>query len=341
MIPVTILLVDDRPENLFALRQVLEDDPHRTLLCAHSGQEALRLLLDHEVALVLLDVQMPEMDGFETATLMRSSRRTRHIPIIFVTANHTERAHVFQGYAVGAVDYLPKPVDPVILQSKVRIFEDLYRQRKQLEDVSARLDAKVTELERLRFELEEKNRILHALSLLDGLTGIPNRRHFDDTLRSEWQRMLREGAPIGLIMADVDHFKRFNDHYGHLHGDRCLKRVAGCLSAVLKRPSDFVARYGGEEFAAILPATDHEGTCHVAEALRQAVENLAIDHAASPTTDHVTISLGASSVIPTPGCHPSDLVCAADQALYAAKQSGRNRWCYQGCQPDSCIHPLT
>jgi diguanylate cyclase (GGDEF)-like protein len=117
--------------------------------------------------------------------------------------------------------------------------------------------------------------------------------------------------------------------------------VAGCLSAVLKRPSDFVARYGGEEFAAILPATDHVGTCHVAEALRQAVEHLAIDHAASPTTDHVTISLGAASVIPAPGCHPSDLVCAADQALYAAKQSGRNRWCYQGCQPDSCIHPLT
>jgi diguanylate cyclase (GGDEF)-like protein len=108
---------------------------------------------------------------------------------------------------------------------------------------------------------------------------------------------------------------------------------------VLKRPSDFVARYGGEEFAAILPATDHEGTSHVAEALRQAVEHLAIDHAASPTTDHVTISLGASSVIPTPGCHPSDLVCAADQALYMAKQNGRNCWYYQGCLPEACLQP--
>ena len=339
MIPVTILIVDDRPENLFAMQQLLEDDPHRTLLFAHSGQEALRLLLDHKVALVLLDVQMPEMDGFETADLMRRSRRTRNIPIIFVTANYTEPNHIFQGYAAGAVDYLPKPVNPMVLQSKVRIFEDLYRQRKQLEDANIRLDAKVAELERLRFELEEKNRILHTLSLLDGLVGIPNRRHFDDTLRSEWQRMLREGSPLGLIMIDVDHFKRFNDHYGHLHGDRCLKRVAGCLSAALKRPADFLARYGGEEFVAILPATDRNGTCHVAETLRLAVEHLAINHAASPTADHVTVSLGASSVVPTPGCHPSDLVAAADQALYAAKQSGRNCWRYQGCTPDSCVEP--
>jgi len=159
MIPIPILLVDDRPENLFALQQVLES-PSRQLLYAASGAEALGILLEHEVAMVLLDVQMPEMDGFETASLIRGHRRTRNVPIIFVTANHTEEKHIFQGYAAGAVDYLPKPVETAILQSKVRVFEELYLQRKQLEDVAARLDAKVAELERLRQELEEKNRIL-------------------------------------------------------------------------------------------------------------------------------------------------------------------------------------
>ncbi len=340
MIPTTILLVDDRQENLFVLRQLLEE-PGRILLAASSGPEALALLLEHEVAVVLLDVQMPEMDGFETATLMRRSRRTRNVPIIFVTANFTHRDHIFQGYAVGAVDYLPKPVDPAILQSKVRVFEELYRQRKLLEDANTRLDAQVAELQRLRFELEEKNRILQTLSLLDGLTGIPNRRHFDDTLRTEWGRLLREGTSLALIMIDIDHFKCFNDHYGHLHGDRCLKRIAGCLSASLKRPSDFVARYGGEEFAVILPSTDHTGACHVAETLRQAVELLGIEHITSPTANHVTLSLGVSAVVPSPGCHPTDLVHAADQALYAAKHAGRNCWRYQDCTPDACIAPLT
>ena len=340
MIPIPILMVDDRPENLFALQQVLES-PSRQLLCAVSGAEALGILLEHEVAMVLLDVQMPEMDGFETATLIRGHRRTRHVPIIFVTANYTEEKHIFQGYAAGAVDYLPKPVDPAILQSKVRVFEELYLQRKQLEDVAARLDAKVAELERLRQELEEKNRILQTLSTLDGLTGIPNRRHFDAVLRTEWQRMQREGGSLGLIMLDIDHFKAFNDHYGHLHGDRCLKRVAASLSAALKRPSDFVARYGGEEFSTILPATDRAGVCRVAENLCAAVANLAIEHAASPTAGHVTISLGASAVIPTPGRHPGDLIQAADAALYLAKSQGRNTWRFQACDPNSCLAPLS
>ena len=330
-----ILIVDDRPENLLTLEHLLES-PDLNIVRATSGQEALGLLLDHDFALVLLDVQMPDMDGFETAELMRGNKRTRHIPIIFVTANHTESKHIFRGYDSGAVDYLFKPLDAQMLLCKVLIFLEIHRQRQALQAKTRELDARIVELHQLQTELEEKNRQLQLLSSLDGLTGIPNRRQFDEMLGIEWNRMARERLPLSLVILDVDHFKLYNDRYGHLAGDSCLRRVATALAGLLRRPADMVARYGGEEFAAILPGTGLEGAKVVAESMRQAVASLGIEHQDSPVQSVVTVSLGLSAVVPLPGCTPSDLLQAADHGLYQAKQEGRDRWISFDCVPAAC-----
>lgn len=334
-----ILIVDDRPENLLTLEQLLER-PDLNIVRANSGQEALGLLFDYDFALVLLDVQMPEMDGFETAELMRNNKRTRHIPIIFVTANHTKPQHIFRGYDSGAVDYLFKPLDPQMLLSKVYVFLEIHRQRRALVDKTRELDAKIVELELLQTELTSKNRQLQLLSFLDGLTGIPNRRHFDDTLDVEWTRLSREKKTLSLIILDVDHFKNYNDYYGHLKGDRCLQAIAETLDKLFKRPADTVARYGGEEFAVILPDTDMVGAKHMAEEVLEAILNLGVEHKKSATHPTVTVSLGVSAVKPTPGCSPADLIKAADQALYRAKATGRNRYVFKECEPDGCIPAL-
>lgn len=321
---LNILIVDDRPENLLTL-EVLLDNPELNIVKAASGNEALGCLLQYEFALVLLDVQMPEMDGFETAELMRSTRKTKHIPIIFVTASHTEKQYIFKGYHSGAVDYLFKPLEPAVLNSKVDVFLELQRQKNQLQAKTRELDAKILELKEAQTQLKERNEQLKLLSSLDGLTHIHNRRRFDEVLQSEWQRAMRSREPLCLIMLDVDYFKAYNDHYGHPAGDFCLQRIAKALASVLKRPMDIVARYGGEEFCAILPGTDAEGGAKVAENLRRVVEQLGMEHAESAQLGYVTVSLGISAIVPCLETYSTDLVKAADKALYRAKSLGRNR----------------
>ncbi|MCG8614641.1 MAG: diguanylate cyclase [Desulfobacterales bacterium] len=321
----SILIVDDRPENLLTLEQVLES-PDLDVIRAESGHEALEKTLDYEFALILLDVQMPVMDGYETATLLRGNKRTKNIPIIFVTAANKEEAHVFRGYGSGAVDYLFKPLAADVLTSKVKIFLELHNQRQLLEEKTRELDAKVAELEALKYELEESNEKLRQLSSLDGLTDLPNRRFFDETLVREWQRGRRKQTPLTLIIADIDHFKAYNDAYGHVIGDDCLKKVARGLDKSILRDVDIIARYGGEEFAAILPETDQEGGILIAERMLEAIRKLNITHEQSKTADHVTVSLGVATTIPQDSGNATRLIQAADRALYTAKASGRNRY---------------
>ena len=318
-----ILIVDDRPENLLALEQVLES-PELSIIRAESGHEALEKTLDHEFALILLDVQMPVMDGYETATLLRGNKRTKNIPIIFVTAVNKEEAHVFRGYGSGGVDYLFKPLATDVLTSKVKIFLELHNQRQLLEKKTRELDAKVAELETLKHELEESNEKLRLLSSLDGPTDLPNRRFFDETLVREWQRGRRNQTPLTMIMVDIDHFKAYNDAYGHVIGDDCLRKVAAGLDESVLREVDSIARYGGEEFAAILPETNQEGGILIAQRMRNTIERLKITHEQSPTANHVTISLGLSTIIPNKGSNATRLIQSADRALYRAKASGRN-----------------
>jgi diguanylate cyclase (GGDEF)-like protein/PAS domain S-box-containing protein len=188
----------------------------------------------------------------------------------------------------------------------------------------------ITERKQMEAELQRANRELTRMTVIDGLTQIANRRHFDNTLQSEWRRMTREGKPLSLILCDVDFFKRYNDTNGHQTGDDCLKQVAACIAGNAKRVSDLAARYGGEEFAVILPATDSAGAVCVAEKIRRGIEDLKIPHVSSTVSSHVTLSLGVTSVMLPGGITPETLISLADEALYMAKEQGRNRWVKKG-----------
>lgn len=315
-----ILIVDDRTENLFVLESLLET-MDCNIIKATSGNEALSLMLDHEFALVLLDVQMPDMDGFETAEIMRSNSKTSYAPIIFVTAISKEQKCIFKGYEIGAVDYLFKPIEPIVLQSKVSVFLELYNQKKVVEEQAALLKLKLKEL----FELREANFKLETLSTCDGLTGISNRRSFDNYIDMSLKNCARTKKTISLIMVDIDYFKAYNDNYGHLKGDECLIKVAKKLSSSIKRPLDFVARYGGEEFVVVLPETHKEGAIIIAEKIREDIESLRIIHEHSDVSPYVTISLGIQTILPEPSYSAENLINCADKALYKAKSNGRNR----------------
>ena len=316
---INILIVDDRPENLLVLESVLEN-MNCNVIRALSGNEALSLMIDYKFALVLLDVQMPEMDGFETAELMRSNSRTRYIPIIFVTAISKERKCIFKGYEVGAVDYLFKPIEPVILQSKVRVFIELYNQKILLEEQSKLLELRVQELT----ELRANNNRLEDISIKDSLTGISNRRHFDQYIETSFKSCMRLGKPLSLIMIDIDHFKLYNDNYGHQKGDDCIARVAKTMASTVKRPMDLVARYGGEEFVVVLNETDKDGAMKVAEKIKNNINELYLPHEYSYIATHITLSLGVATIIPNHSYSIKEFINRADKALYKAKKRGRN-----------------
>ncbi|MBM7422466.1 MULTISPECIES: diguanylate cyclase [Spongiibacter] len=291
-----LLLVDDQPVNIQTLYQIFADD-HEVFM-ATSGEQALALCRDKQPDLVLLDVIMPGMDGLETCQRLKEDADTADIPVIFVTSQNSpeEETH---GLEVGAVDFISKPVNPAVVRARVKT----------------------------QLTLKAQTDALRMLASLDGLTGVPNRRIFDERLDAEWRACRRSGSPLSLLMVDVDHFKLYNDHYGHLDGDQCLKAIASALASSVERGRDMLARFGGEEFVCLLPDTDLEGAKHIAEKLRQAVEGLAIPHVESKTAATVTVSLGVATTAECDALEPPDLLKIADEQLYLAKQSGRNRVC--------------
>lgn len=281
-------------------------------LLAHDGEEGIALFKQHRPALVLLDVILPGMDGFETAKRIRQlEQHGEWTPILFLSAR-TGDEDLQRGIEVGGDDYLFKPISGIVLAAKVRAMQRIAQMRYSLVVLTRRLD--------------EANRELQRLSSIDSLTGIANRRQFDETLLREWRRAQRRGLSIALLVCDVDFFKHYNDHFGHQGGDECLRRIATTLRDQVRRPADLVARYGGEEFAIVLPETDAAGAMIVAEALRGAIEALHLAHAPSSGQAHVTISLGLSATVPGPAnVSPQALITGADAALYEAKRGGRNR----------------
>ena len=319
-----VLVVDDRKENRTAMEAILADLDVEMLEAA-SGDDALALVLEHEFAVVLMDVQMPGMDGFETVSLLRQHRRTQHLPVVFVTAISTEGHFVSRGYEVGAVDYLFKPVDPEILRSKVRVFVQLYQMKTLLEEKNA--------------ELEQMAHELHEATLRDPLTGLRNRRFVTETIGPELaiaRRLhadratdrLREGinTDVGFLMADVDHFKRINDRYGHEAGDRVLVELAGRLTECI-RECDSLVRWGGEEFLIMLRRTDPDGLPTVAERIRSRINGEPFT-LSGDTTIPVTCSIGFCRYPVCGGDSFSwdEIVAVADKALYLAKERGRNTW---------------
>ena len=290
-----ILLVDDSSANLRILGEILAAE--YDILVATSGEAALEIAQDPEPPdLILLDVKMPGMDGYATCQILKESEQTRSIPVIFITAVEGSQAES-KGFELGAVDYITKPYAAPVVRARVRT----------------------------HMALMQYTRLLENLAFLDGLTGIANRRQFDLELEKEWRRMMRRNAPLSLLMIDIDHFKAFNDHYGHGAGDECLRLVARSIAGVIKRPGDLAARYGGEEFAVILPDTDERGAAVVAESMLRAINALQIAHETSPVAGQVTISLGAASYVPQRHETPQGLINAADRALYLAKTAGRNQ----------------
>jgi diguanylate cyclase (GGDEF)-like protein len=298
-LPVTqkrsLLIVDDMTANIRILANLLKDD--YTIQVANRGQKALDIARgSHPPDLILLDIIMPEMDGYQVCRELKNNATTNHIPVIFVTAMDAIEDQK-KGLSLGAVDYITKPFDADIVKVRVRN----------------------------HVNLKVKTDMLEGMSHVDGLTQVANRRNFDRSLQRELKRLERSGKSLGLIMLDIDYFKPFNDHYGHGKGDECLIKVAAALQQVIKRPGDLLARYGGEEFAAILPETDAGGVARVADAMRAAVEAIDVEHGYSQVADHVTISVGCCAQIVTAETTAEQLLNRADTALYAAKRQGRNR----------------
>jgi diguanylate cyclase (GGDEF)-like protein len=286
--------VDDVPANLSLLSGILRDD-YRIQL-ATSGAKALELVAASAPDLILLDIMMPDMDGYEVCKRLKANPETEHIPVLFITArNQVEDEEL--GLTLGAMDYIHKPISPPIIKARVRN----------------------------HLALKLQTDALKRLSFMDGLTQVANRRHFDNTLANEMQRAQRQQHKLSLLMLDVDYFKLFNDHYGHGLGDTCLIKVAQAMQTCMSRPTDLLARYGGEEFVVILPGTDLSGARKVAESLRQRVAAMQIPHAHSPVATHVTISIGISCNTPLETTSAIELLDQADRALYLAKQSGRNQ----------------
>jgi diguanylate cyclase (GGDEF)-like protein len=302
-----ILLVDDKKENLLALEAILEI-PGLNIFTALSGNTALGLMLEHDFAVVILDVRMPGMDGFEVAELMRKSEKTKFIPIIFVTAFSKDESYIFKGYEIGAVDYLFKPLDPVILRSKVNIFLEL--------------DLNKKELEQSKRKIEKQNERLKELSITDGLTGLYNHRHFQDMLKREFAMVRRNSSDLSCFMIDLDYFKDVNDTFGHTFGDFVLQRFSQLLKDAV-RETDILARYGGEEFVLLLPHTSLEGAMVLAEKFRKKAE--ACVYESDGHSKRVTASVGVASYGTHHPSSPSELVTFADQALYRAKAEGRNQ----------------
>ncbi|GAB2656368.1 GGDEF domain-containing response regulator [Vibrio panuliri] len=326
----SVLIVDDRPENLIALEVLLESFDV-DIVRASCGEEALAHTLDHQFALVLLDVQMPGMDGYEVAELLRGNKKTKTIPIIFVTARSKNETQVFRGYESGAVDYMFKPLEPVVFRGKVRVFIELYEQREALRRKTIEFDQKLAELEELQQQLEETNEQLLMLSTTDSLTGLYNRRRFEQIFAEEWERASRAGTALSLIMLDIDHFKLYNDTFGHHLGDDCLRTVAKALQTMQLRELDRVARVGGEEFAIVLPDTEQSGAELVAEKVRNVIAELQIPHNDESGRSIVTASLGVSSIYPNRDLSRRYLAEAADEALYESKSNNRNCVTYKAC----------
>jgi two-component system, cell cycle response regulator len=417
-----ILIVDDAPDNLSVLRKLMVEQGYQTYV-ANSGERGLEIARRVHPHLILLDVIMPGMDGFETCRHLKSHPATEDIPVLFMSARN-EQEDVVTGFELGAVDYIGKPLRMAEVCARVRTQLQIRFATETQQEQSERLRTIVNNMAEGLLIIEADGRIqftnpacdqylgymshelagksisdllnplvadeyleyfaryaanpeaahshgtreviirhrtgksvcmdltltpmflrqplfigllhdithhklsedaLQRAAMIDPLTKIANRRHFDSFLEKEWQRAMRTGAPLSLVVLDVDHFKLYNDTLGHAQGDVCLQQVAQAISAHALRVTDLAARYGGEEFVLLFAETDADAAFQMAESIRTHVESLHIPHPRSATSPHITVSIGVATLCPTPTDNIESLFVAADRAMYAAKEDGRNQ----------------
>jgi len=290
-----ILIVDDEKMNIIALAHFLK--PQYEVIIAVDGASALEAAEKHMPDLILLDIIMPDMNGFEVLIKLKDSATTMNIPVIFITGL-SNAGDEEKGLSLGAVDYIAKPFNQSVVKARIKT----------------------------QIKMIDYIRTIEKLCMLDALTGLPNRRGFDTRMNVEWGRAYREHKTLGLIMLDIDKFKMYNDTYGHPQGDILLQTVAEVISKTLNRTVDFVSRWGGEEFMVLLPGTDMEGTINIAEQIRINIENTVVPYANGINTS-TTISIGADSIIPGEGDTTADFIAGVDKLLYTAKRNGRNQTC--------------
>jgi diguanylate cyclase (GGDEF)-like protein len=321
-----ILIVDDTPDNLRVLSSILANERGYHVRKALNGQIALIACEKTLPDLILLDINMPEMNGYELCTYLKNQEKTRDIPIIFISALD-DVLDIIKAFNVGGSDYITKPfyVEEVLVRIENQL--TIQRLQKKLKEQNYLLIQEIEKRRQAEQNLLEANEKLQHLASSDKLTGISNRRHLDEYLQREWLRAIQEQTFLSLIMCDIDYFKAYNDAYGHQSGDVCLQQIAQAIKFALKYPADLVARYGGEEFIAILPNTNLQGAVKVAHNIQLEVQKLNIIHAQSPISNLITLSLGISSKMPTIESFPESLIRDADTALYQAKNDGRDRYC--------------
>ncbi|MEM8513597.1 diguanylate cyclase (GGDEF)-like protein [Massilia sp. MP_M2] len=289
-----VLVADDDAINREVLGELLK--PDYTVLLARNGVQTLERAGRHLPDLILLDVMMPDMDGYEVLRRLRGDPQTAHIAIIFISGLDRPEDEA-NGLKMGASDYIVKPFNQTVVMARVALHLQVVRQRRMLE----------------------------RLANIDGLTELANRRRFDEVYDLEWQRARQSGQPLSLALLDIDAFKQFNDRYGHPAGDRALRSVARAAGAAMHRPGELAARYGGEELLLLMPETDAQCAHALAEALRAAIAGLAIPHESSNVAPVLTVSIGGATLDPASSEQQFELFEAADAQLYHAKQAGRDQ----------------
>ena len=290
-----VLIIDDSPLELRALSMILQK--MYNVLLASNGEEGIVIAQENQVDLVLLDLNMPRMSGFEVLCALKDMQETAHIPVIIVTSSDSSNDEV-RGLALGASDFIRKPLDAV---------------------VNFRIN--------MCLQMVSQMKLIERFGLIDGLTGVNNRRSYDQTILVEWATAMRSKEPLGMMMVDVDKFKAFNDRYGHINGDVCLKAISEVMVKTVMRGSDYVFRWGGEEFAILLPSTPIEGVLEVAERVRKSIAETSVKCGDEVT--YVAVSIGAGSTVPPQEKDYSKTLekfsISVDSALYKAKANGRNR----------------
>ncbi len=292
----TILVVDDMTTTLLLLHDLLKDTYEVKI--AKSGTKALEILESpNDIDLILLDIEMPDINGYDVCKRIKNNETIKNIPIIFITGRTSQEDEEY-GLNLGAIDYITKPFNKAIVKLRIKNY----------------LDLKI------------KNDMLEKLSMYDGLTNIRNRRFFDETFEKTFSEIKRDKKSLAVLMIDIDFFKPYNDNYGHGQGDETLRKVAKALEKTIKRASDFVARYGGEEFVILLKDINKDGVEAVANNLLNAIRELKITHEFSKIENYVTISIGASFYNSSSDITKLELLLKADETLYSVKNSGRNNF---------------